>query len=96
MTYTIDKLSVTREEVKRIVTFLHIGDCKFPAIEVRNLLEEMQDCDGMFNAMLIDNSELANALESIGAITGTGRGSYRRGNNYLETVDKLEQLLGIE
>lgn len=63
--------------------------------EVMNTVEELLTCDGLFNALVIYNDDLAHDLEESGYAFKTTRGSYRYTDLTKEFLDFLYALADL-
>lgn len=74
---------------------IHIGKYELEAVEVLGCLEELEDCDGLFSAMVFYDIDMENALMDIGIIKRNAKGSCYTANEdkRLSLISTIESFL---
>lgn len=78
-----------KKEITITVTEVQIGESWFGFNTVEELLEGLEETDRMFNRIVINDSALAKALESLNVVWRHNKGSYARGDEYDKFVKEF-------
>lgn len=78
------------------VNYLIIDFNEYPLSEIIELMDILEECDGIFRTTAIGDGSLRDSLELRGVTNTNARGGSYRGSGYRRFCDEINEVIGWE